>query len=85
MRQTMQKALAEGNRGNISAGQAEVVVKIDATGKVTDIKPISENPKDSGLAQIVSDALHQSQFTPAYENGKAAAGGINVVADFSKF
>jgi hypothetical protein len=85
LRQTMQKALAEGNRGNIEAGQAEVVVKVDATGKVTEIKSVSENPKDSGLAQILNDALRQSQFSPAYENGKAAAGGINIVADFSKF
>jgi hypothetical protein len=85
LRQTMQKALAEGNRGNISAGQAEVLVKVDATGRVSGITSTSENPKDSGLAQIINDALRQSQFTPAYENGKAAAGGINVVADFSKF
>ena len=85
LRQTMQKALAEGNRGNISAGQAEVAVKVDANGKVIDITSVSENPKDSGLAQIINDALHQSQFTPAYENGKAAAGGINVVADFAQF
>ena len=85
LRQAMQKALAEGNRGNISAGQAEVVVKVDANGKVTDIKSVSENPKDSGLAQIVNDGLRQKQFTPAYENGKAAAGATNIVADFSRF
>ncbi|HEY2710942.1 MAG TPA: energy transducer TonB [Chthoniobacterales bacterium] len=85
LRQTMQKALAEGNRGNISAGQAEVVVKVDASGKVTDITSVSENPRDSGLAQILNDSLRQSQFTPAYENGKAATGAINVVADFSQF
>jgi hypothetical protein len=85
LRSAMQKALAEGNRGNISAGQAEVVVKVDATGKVTDITSVSENPRDSGLAQIINDALHQGQFTPAYEDGKAAAGAINIVADFSQF
>jgi hypothetical protein len=85
LRQTMQKALAEANRGNISAGQAEVVVKVDASGKVGDITSVSENPKDSGLAQILNDGLRQSQFTPAYENGKATAGAINVVADFSRF
>ena len=30
-------------------------------------------------------AVKQAQFTPAYENGTPAAGGINVVGNFGQF
>ncbi|MBA3544129.1 MAG: hypothetical protein H0T83_06795, partial [Chthoniobacterales bacterium] len=63
----------------------EVVVSLDAKGAITGTSSISENPKGSGLGLLLNDAVRQSQFTPAYENGKPVAGGINVVANFGQF
>ena len=66
------------------AGKAGVGVRVDAKGKVTGTSSISENPKGSGLGLLLDGALKKANFTPAYENGKPAAGAINVVADFSR-
>jgi hypothetical protein len=60
-------------------------VSVDARGVVTGTSGISENPKNSGLGILLDGAVKQAQFTPAYENGTPAAGGINVVANFATF
>jgi hypothetical protein len=85
LRSTLQKEIASLTQGVLVAGQAEVVVQVDAKGAVTKTSGISENPKGSGLGVLLDNAVKKAQFTSAYENGKATAGAINVVANFSKF
>ena len=60
-------------------------MNVDERELVTGTSGISENPKSSGLGRLLDRAVKQAQFTPAYENGTPAAGGINVVADFTQF
>jgi hypothetical protein len=85
LRHALEKQINSLTQGILVAGKAEVVVSVDATGKVTGTSSISENPKGSGLGLLLDGAVRNSQFTPAYENAKAAAGAINVVANFSRF
>ena len=85
LRLTLQKEIASLTQAVLVSGQAEVVVHINAKGAVTGTSGISENPKSSGLGKLLDDAVKKAQFTPAYEDGKATAGAINVVANFSKF
>ena len=85
LRQLLQKEISSLTQGILISGQAEVVVNVDAAGKMTGTSNTSENPRGSGLGVLVDNAMKKAQFTPAYENGKKAAGGINVVANFSKF
>ena len=85
LRYAMEKELSALTQGILVAGKAEVVVNVDAKGKLTNTSGISENPKGSGLGTLLNKAMQNGQFTPAYENGKAAPGAMNVVADFGKF
>ncbi len=85
LRTALQKEISKLTKGILVTGQAEVVVNVDDTGKVTGTSGISENPKGSGLGILTERAVKQAQFTPGWENGKKAAGGINVVANYSKF
>jgi len=85
LRHSLEKVIAGLTKGILVAGRAEVVVNVDEKGTVTGTTGISENPKDSGLGGLLDNAVKQSQFTPAYENGKPVAGGVNVVADFTQF
>ncbi len=66
------------------SGQAEAVVQVDARGAVTKTSVTAENPKGSGLGDLLETAMKGAQFTHAYQNGKPSAGAVNVVADFSK-
>lgn len=65
------------------AGSAEVVVKVTAQGSVASTAMIEEDPKTSGLGALLESGLKSARFTPAYADGKPAAGEINVVATFS--
>jgi hypothetical protein len=85
LRQALERTIRSLQQGVVIGGKAEVVVNVDAKGAITGTSAISESPKDSGLGVLLNDAVRGAQFTPAYENGKPAAGGINVVADFAKF
>ncbi len=85
LRRTIESTLRTLTRGILVAGKAEAVVSVDAKGTITGTSGISENPKGSGLGDLLNNAVRQAQFTPAYENGQPAAGGINVVANFSRF
>lgn len=85
LRHTLEKVISGLTKGILVAGRAEVIVNVDEKGTVTGTAGISENPKGSGLGSLLDSAVRQAQFTPAYENGKPAAGGINVVADFTQF
>ena len=85
LRHTMEKAISSLTQGVLVPGKAEIVVSVDARGVVTGTSGISENPKSSGLGLLLDRAVKQAQFTPAYENGTPAAGGINVVANFAQF
>ncbi|HEY2799478.1 MAG TPA: hypothetical protein VGI85_02715 [Chthoniobacterales bacterium] len=66
------------------AGIAEADVQVDARGAVTSTSIVGETPKGSGLGELLNVAVKGAQFTHAYQNGKAAAGAVDVVADFSK-
>jgi hypothetical protein len=85
LRYAMEKELSTLTQGVLVAGKAEVVVNVDEKGRLTNTSGISENPKGSGLGTLLNRAMQRAQFTPAYENGKAARGVMNVVADFNKF
>lgn len=85
LRHALQAEISSLTQGILVAGKAEVVVSVDANGKVTGTSSISENPKGSGLGLLLDAAMRKAHFTPAYENGKAAAGAVNVVADFNEF
>jgi hypothetical protein len=85
LRHTLEKALSSLSKGILMSGKAEVVVSVDARGALTGTSGISENPKGSGLGLLLDGAVRKAQFTPAYENGTAAPGGINVVANFGLF
>ncbi len=85
LRHTMETAIRALKMGILVAGKAEVVVNVDAKGAITGTSDISENPKGSGLGELLNSAVRKAQFTSAYENGKPAAGGRNVVANFGQF
>jgi hypothetical protein len=85
LRHALEKTIASLKQGVVVGGRAEVVVNVDAKGAITGTSALSESPKGSGLGVLLNDAVRGAQFTPAYENGEPAAGGINVVADFAKF
>lgn len=85
LRRPLQDAIGSLTQGILVSGQAEVVVNVDAKGAVTGTSGSSENPKGSGLGTLLDGAVKKFQFTPAYENGTPAAGGINVVANFERF
>jgi len=85
LRHTMEKAISSLTQGVLIPGKAETVVSVDARGVVTGTSGISESPKSSGLGLLLDAAVKQAQFTPAYENGTPAAGGINVVGNFGQF
>ncbi|MEP6936834.1 MAG: hypothetical protein ABI871_02080 [Chthoniobacterales bacterium] len=67
----------------VVVGSAEVVVKVSDTGALLSTALMAENPKGTGLGTLVESALKGAQFTPAYLDGKAVPGEINVVATFS--
>ncbi len=85
LRHALEKSISSLTQGILVAGKAEVVVSVDPKGVVTGTSSISEFPKDSGLGILLDETMKKAQFTPAYENGKTAAGGINVVANFGQF
>ena len=85
LRHALEKEIRSLTKGILVAGKAEVVVKVNDKGALSGTSDISEDPKGSGLGVLLNEAMRKAQFTPAYENGKPAAGAINVVADFTKF
>jgi hypothetical protein len=85
LRHAFEKAISSLSKGILVSGKAEAVVSVDSKGVVTGTSGISENPKGSGLGSLLAGAVGRAQFTPAYENGKPVAGGINVVANFGLF
>ena len=66
------------------AGVAQAVVQVDERGALTSASVVGENPKGSGLGDLLSAAIKGAQFTHAYQDGKAVVGAVDVVADFGK-
>lgn len=66
------------------AGIAQAVAQVDEKGALTNTSVIGENPKGSGLGNLLGAAVQGAQFTHAYQDGKAAPGAVDIVADFSK-
>lgn len=85
LRRALQAEISSLTQGIVVSGQAEAVVSVGAVGAVTGTSDISENPKGSGLGILLDNAIRKAQFLPAYENGTASAGTINVVANFARF
>ncbi|MEO6870726.1 MAG: hypothetical protein ABI233_00730 [Chthoniobacterales bacterium] len=65
-------------------GIAQAVVEVDAKGVLKSTKIVGESPKGSGLGDLLDAAIKGAQYTHAYDNGKAAGGALDVVADFGK-
>lgn len=84
LRQALDRAISSLTKGVLVGGRAEAVVQVNNRGAITATSAISENPQGSGLGDLLNGALKGAQFTPAYEDGKPAAGAINVVADFGE-
>lgn len=84
LRPQIEKVMRNIAQGIPAAGRAEVIVKVDARGGVTSTKVVVEYPLGSGLGTLLNNAVAGAQFTPAYDNGKAAPGTLDVVVDFSQ-
>jgi hypothetical protein len=85
LRHLLEKVISNLTKGVLVAGRAEVIVNVDEKGTITGTSGVSETPKGSGLGDLLNGAVKQGQFTPAYDNGKPIAGGVNIVADFTQF
>ena len=68
--------------GVFANGTAEVLVSATEQGKVSSVKTTAQDAKDTGLSALLEATLKDCAVTPAYLNGKPAAGAINVVATF---
>lgn len=66
-------------------GMAEVLVKVDSKGQITDTSMVSEDPKDSQIGTGLELMVKGAQLTPAYSDGKPTEGALNVVAIFAGF
>lgn len=66
------------------AGIAQAVAQVDERGALTSASVVGENPKGSGLGDLLNAAIKGAQYTHAYQDGKAVAGAADIVADFSK-
>lgn len=66
-------------------GGAEVLAKISERGDLLSSSIVAEAPKDIGLGEFLTGSLKEARFTPAYEEGKPAAGQLNVVANFGEY
>jgi Gram-negative bacterial TonB protein C-terminal len=66
-------------------GAAEVVVNVGERSEIISTSVVAENPKEIGLGDFLLGAIKDAQFTPAYSNGKPAAGAMNVIANFGEF
>jgi hypothetical protein len=67
------------------SGAAEVLFQIGEQGETRSSSIISENPKDSGLGDLLQAITKDAQWIPAHTNGKPTAGQINVVANFGEY
>src|SRR5262249_6196428 len=85
LRHLLEKVISSLTKGVLVAGRAEGIGKVGEKGNVTGMSDVSETPKGSGLGDLLQSAVKQGQFTPAYDNGKPIAGGVNIVADFTQF
>ncbi len=65
-------------------GVAQATVQVNERGVVTGTSIVGETPKGSGLGDLLNAAIKGAQFTHAYQDGKAVAGAVDVVADFRK-
>ncbi|MBA2586811.1 MAG: hypothetical protein H0U99_10060 [Chthoniobacterales bacterium] len=83
LRRRLEEARAALPYGLVTDGDAEVVVKVNEQGAIVSTTLVAEEPKSSGLGAFVEGALKGAQFTPAYIDGKPAAGEINVIVRFS--
>ncbi|SRR5712692_4939605 len=85
LRRSLEEAESNATINLPNNGAAEVSVKVNERGQIASSSVASENPKEMGLGEFLIGALKNAQFTPAYSNGKATAGEINVVANFAEF
>ena len=51
-------------------GSAELQLKVDATGKLVDLKLLSEEPPFIGIGDAAFNDMSKARFIPAFRNGK---------------
>ena len=85
LQRRLQEAETNGMIDLPNNGVSEVIVKINERGQLTSSSVVSENPTKGGLGEFLSGAIKNAQFTPAYSNGTATAGEVNVIANFAEF
>ena len=66
-------------------GAAEVLVNVREQSQITSTSVVAENPKEMGLGDFLIGAIKGAQFTPAYNDGKPAAGTMNIIANFGEY
>lgn len=59
-------------------GSVELEVKVDATGKLVDLKMLSEQPPFIGLGQAAFDDMSKARFIPAFREGKPVACDVKI-------
>jgi hypothetical protein len=67
------------------SGAAEVLFQISERGETQSSSIISENPKESGLGDLLQTITKDAQWIPAHANGKPTTGQINIVGNFGQY
>jgi hypothetical protein len=67
------------------SGAAEVLFQISERGEPLSSSITSENPKDSGLGDLLQTVTKGAQWIPAHADGKPTAGQINVIGNFGQY
>ncbi len=59
-------------------GSVELQLKVDATGKLLDLKLVSEQPPFIGLGDAAFSDMSKARFIPAFRDGKPAACDVKI-------
>ncbi|HEY3661946.1 MAG TPA: energy transducer TonB [Chthoniobacterales bacterium] len=59
-----------------------VQAHVDANGKLTSKKIVSEAPPNGGRGRLMMDVLDEEHFIPAQNNGQPVAGDFEIAVDF---
>jgi TonB family protein len=57
---------------------------VDATGKTTDVKVLTESPAGEGFGEAAAEYLRESTYLPAYRNGKPTASTLTHTVRFGR-
>ena len=59
-------------------GAAELELKVDATGRLQDLKLLSEQPEFLGFGDAAFDDMSKARFIPAFRDGKPVACDVKI-------